>query len=210
MRVRAVALAAVLAGIPGGAALACAFHPTFANAISVAYPGSLKVAVAIADARERKLLPPAGSQRAATGAQCLASAVAERRSSPLARTKFPVSSGESCAYTAALGRLQDLGRRFELAIGNGADDSGTEFSLVLVGPRLWSHYRLADRRVLAAYHVDGPLEERAVVLTDDAVLSAILDGSLDVGQAIEAGLISVAGPGHAHLSRLIEKALTHG
>ncbi len=79
--------------------------------------------------------------------------------------------------------------------GRSALDKGSSapFSLVLVGPGLWSHFHLTSGGVLARYHVDGPLAGKPVVLTHHAVLEALLDGTLDPQQAIEQGLLVFTG-----------------
>ena len=104
----------------------------------------------------------------------------------------------------------EISNKFNHALDNAKGSEPTEFSLVLVGPRLWSHYRVSDERIRAQYHVDGPLTERAVVLTDDAVIEALLAGTLDADQALEAGLIAVAGPDQSRVSRLLASALARG
>lgn len=49
-----------------GHAHACGYHGDIRGAFSGLYPGSITVAAAIADARERKLLPPARAQNSLT------------------------------------------------------------------------------------------------------------------------------------------------
>ena len=198
MRVRLLAAIATLAAACGSA-VACGFHPGLKGGLSVTYPGSLRVAVAVAEARRRDLLPPA-SPRTSARAPCFVGSFSARGPSRTA-------SEGLCAYTAALLRLHQLKLRLEQSMESAAEGAGTEFSLVLVGPRLWSHYRLAADVVLARHHVDGPIRDRAVVLTHEAVLEAVLAGALDAGHAMEAGLIAVAGPEGARVSTLLVKAM---
>ena len=87
-----------------------------------------------------------------------------------------------------LADLQQL--RTRLANGRGATKS---FSLVLVGPGLWSHFRASGGSILGQYHVSGPLADKATVLTHHAVLKALLSGNLSIHQAMELGLITYSG-----------------
>jgi hypothetical protein len=143
---------------------ACGLEPTLRGGFTVSYPGSLDVAVAVANARREGLLPPAETE-------AIANDVRLRQ------------------------MLVDLRRLQARLNGSGvlAKDGGTApFSLVLVGPGLWSHYFLTPGGVLARYHIDGPLGE-SVVLTHHAVLRALLNGDLGTVKATELGLIAYTG-----------------
>ena len=67
------------------------------------------------------------------------------------------------------------------------------FSLVLVGPGLWSHYHAIPGGVVGEFHTDGPVAGQVVVLTHYAVLRMLLRGDLSVEQATGLGLIAFSG-----------------
>ena len=81
-----------------------------------------------------------------------------------------------------------VGNRGAVATG-----SAEPFSLVLVGPGLWSHYHGTPGGVVGEYHTDGPVAGQVVVLTHYAVLRMLLRGDLSVEQASDLGLIAFAG-----------------
>ena len=143
---------------------ACGLEPTLKGGFTISYPGSLDVAVAVANARREGLLPPAMTEAVANDVQ----------------------------LSQMLADLRRLQARLNES-GVPASDKGTApFSLVLVGPGLWSHYSLTPGGVLARYHIDGPLSD-TVVLTHHAVLRALLNGEIGTEQATELGLIAYSG-----------------
>jgi len=143
-----------------GQALACVYHGTIRGGFSGLYPGSISVASAIADAREKKLLPAA-------------------------RAQTPLS------FRRALADLEG----FRGALGNrataAAQPERTDFSLVLISAGLWSHFNVDRANIWAKYHVKAPMPQKPVVITDEAVLRAISDKSMQMEQAIRLGLITV-------------------
>lgn len=144
---------------------ACGLEAVMNGGFTVSHPRSLDVAVAVAKARRDGLLPPAPS-------------------------KSPSNDVLLRLMIADIRRMQS-----HLKSGRSALDKGSSapFSLVLVGPGLWSHFHLTSGGMLARYHVDGPLSGRPVVLTHHAVLEALLDGSLALEQAAEKGLLVFSG-----------------
>ena len=143
---------------------ACGLEPSLKGGFTISYPGSLDVAVAVANARREGLLPPPETEVVAN----------EVRLQQM---------------------LSDLRRLQARLNGSGAVASGVgtaPFSLVLVGPGLWSHYFLTQGGVLARYHISGPLSD-TVVLTHHSVLRALLNGELGTDQATELGLIAYSG-----------------
>ena len=143
---------------------ACGLEPALKGGFTISYPGSLDVAVAVANARREGLLPPAGSETVANEVRL------QQMLADLRRLQT---------------RLNDSG---VLASGEGT----APFSLVLVGPGLWSHYFLTQGGVLAQYHINGPLSD-TVVLTHHSVLRALLNGDISTLQATELGLIGYSG-----------------
>jgi hypothetical protein len=105
---------------------------------------------------------------------------------------------------ADLRRLQSRLNKARKAIPG---DNAIPFSLVLVGPGLWSHYHMSGGGVLANYHTDGPLTGKAVVLTHATALRAMLSGSLTIEQATELGLIAYSGGDTAPIQQTFETGL---
>ena len=105
---------------------------------------------------------------------------------------IPPASIEPASNMARLqNMLADLKRlRLRLVNGQGATDS---FSLLLVGPGLWSNFYTSGNMILGQYHVSGPLANKSTVLTSDAVLRALLSDELGIHQAMELGLITYSG-----------------
>ncbi len=130
------------------------------------------------------------------GAMSVAISIAEARRDGLlpART---IQSRSAFAYQAALARLGTLQSRLA------ASPEESDFSLLFVTTDLWTHYRVGG--VLP--HAQGPIPGRPVVMTDDAVLDAVLEGTLGVGEAFDRGLIAVTGDGGAEVAARLISAL---
>jgi hypothetical protein len=148
-------------------AFACGLEPSLKGGFTVSYPGSLDVAVAVARARDAGALPPID----------------------------PAAVSNDVLLREMIADLRRLQSR--LKAGRVADTRGPaeSFSLVLVGPGLWSHFYVTPANVLGRYHVDGPLEGKVVVLTHHYVLEALLQGSLTAEAALDRGLLAFSGDG---------------
>lgn len=177
--VQSVWLAAALAMTPVSQVHACGLEPTIKGGFQVSHPRALEVALAVATARRAGVLPPA---RAGSASNEL---LLER-------------------MVADLGRLRS---RLEAGRAEVAGQDPPPFSLVLVGPGLWSHFRLTSTGVAASYHTAGPLEGGVVVLTHHAVLRALLRGALSPDRAEELGLIAFSGADSAPVQRVFEVGL---
>lgn len=170
-----IAVTAVVLGSPLNAN-ACGLEPTVKGGFTVSHPGALDVAVAVSKARRTGLLPQADKKPASNDVK-LRMMLAELR------------------------RLQSRLNAGRVAID---EVSAAPFSLVLVGPGLWSHFHVTSGGVEAHYHVDGPIDGRVVVLTHQVVLEALLQGTLTAEQADELGLIAFAGGGADSVRRVFE------
>ena len=167
--VRRLMVAVVISMVVAGQApvRACGLEPAINGGFTVSHPRSIEVAVAVANARRAGLLPAATAETVANDVR----------------------------LRVLIAYLQRLQGRLDIGSRVGAGDVAGSFSLVLVGPGLWSHFHSTPDAVFARYHVDGPLEDRAVVLTHAAVLSALLSGTLSVDQAMADGLLAFSGAG---------------
>ena len=173
---RAAAVILVAAAAASSPVSACTLEAVVNGGFTVSHPGSLDVAVAVAKARRDGLLPPAPSK--------------------------------SLPNDMLLRLMITDIRRMQLRLDKGpsavAKGSAASFSLVLVGPGLWSHFHQSSGGLLARYHVKGPLTDGVVVLTHHAVLEALLQGTLSAEAAAARGLIAFAGDDADPVRRLFE------
>lgn len=160
-------------------AYSCGLEPSVKGGFTVSYTGSLDVAIAVADARNDGLLPQANLN--------------------------PIPN--MIRKQQILADLQQLRTRLDKGRDEIADNLNTPFSLVLVGPGLWSHFYMTSGGVLANYHTDGPLAGKVVVLTHPTALRAMLDGKLSIEQATRLGLITYSGTDTTAIQRTFETSL---
>ena len=154
---------------------ACGLEPNIGGGLTVSYPGSLEVAVAVAEARRKGLLPQATST---------------------------VASNQSRLHQM----LADL-RRLQSRLDHGGSvDTSASFSIVLVGPGLWSRYYLTPRGAIAQYHTPGPGDDEVVVMMHPLVLQALLRGSLTTSVATESGLLVFSGKGSSPVQNAFESS----
>jgi hypothetical protein len=93
-----------------------------------------------------------------------------------------------------LRRAQLLMRQLEIQTAAAAGARPVpRFSVVLLGPMLWTSYDAASGRVKASLHAAGPTPGDVVVVTDSVVVSALLTGALTVREASDFGLIRFYG-----------------
>ena len=155
---------------------ACGLEPTYKGGLTVSYPGALDVAVAVADSRRSGLLPPAD----------------------------PGAVSSEVLLQQMLADLRQLQSRLNAELARDGEYGMAPFSLVLVGPGLWSHYHPTADGIRAEYHVNGPLAGQAVVLTHHSVLHALLNGDLSTAQAVKRGLIAYSGRDTASIRSAFE------
>jgi hypothetical protein len=160
-------------------AFSCSLEPTINGGFTISYPGSLKVAVAVADARTKGLLPPVNKE----------------------------AITNEIRLQQMLTDLRHLQVRLNEARNKIPEDNATPFSVVLVGPGLWSHFHITTAGVQAHYHTNGPLDDKAVVLTHATALRAMLEGNLSIEQATELGLITYSGSAIEPVQKTLEIGL---
>ncbi len=172
-----ILLAALISALPNGELRACGLEPMINGGFTVSHPDALQVAVAVAQARESGLLPEATDKQ----------------------------FSNDVILRQMITDLQQMNSRMKKGLNTGSE-SGS-FSVILVGPGLWSHFFPANGRMLARYHTDSPLEDRPTMVTHHAVLQALLGGELAVSNALELGLISFDGKGSSDVLALLEASL---
>lgn len=67
------------------------------------------------------------------------------------------------------------------------------FSLVMIGPVLWTRFADAGAGLTATPHVKGPSAGDVVMVSDEPVIIAMARGQMDGGVALEHGLIRLYG-----------------
>ena len=65
--------------------------------------------------------------------------------------------------------------------------------MLLLGPMLWSRYEADGNDIRLDVHVDGPVQDDVVIVTEAAVIDALVHGRLSGRHAIELGVIKVYG-----------------
>jgi hypothetical protein len=149
------------------AAFGCAFHAVPDVQLAGMYPGSLSVAVALRRAADNGVIDAAALE-----------APSQRRA----------------LYIDSVGRLQQLSKI--LAASPAAADLPASFSLGYVESWLWARYSQTNGNIHADIHTDGPVEEEAVVLTGEPMVTELLAGRLSVERAIADGIILIDGDEH--------------
>jgi len=164
-------LAALLAGSP--AAQACGYHdPSRVNLgmLNLAYPDALYVRTAVWTAQLEGAIP---------------------------RDEQPAAADPQSATIRAMFRLRETVVR----LGALRDRIGTalegrsvpSFSMVLIGPMLWTRFEPAGATLEMAAHAAGPASDDVVIVTDEPVVAALLDGRMPPREARELGLMRFYG-----------------
>ena len=92
----------------------------------------------------------------------------------------------SLGFRIAAMHLRRFGQQVDVAAG---DRAVPAFTVVIVGPMLWANYARGPDRVEAILHAKGPVPGDVVLVTDEVVIMALLDGSLGPREAWNLGLI---------------------
>jgi hypothetical protein len=168
-RVRAVLVAFIAAS---GPAWACGFHDPAQMKLGLmnwVYPDSLHVRTAVWQAQSDGRLPRDGLSD---------------------RTELTAEARAQFGYlrtTRLLGQLR--------AVLEGARASGQRpnLAVVLLGSMLWSRYEMQDDGLQLQVHVDGPQPGDIVVVTESAVIDALVEGRLAGREALALGVLRMYG-----------------
>jgi len=90
-------------------------------------------------------------------------------------------------YARATGLLQAIGRLVPAAAGV---RSGS-VTLLLIESGLWARYEVTRHGVKTELHVDGAREREPVIITSEATVSALLDGTLELDRAVQLRVLVV-------------------
>lgn len=88
--------------------------------------------------------------------------------------------------------LRDIASSLHTAFSKD-DSTGVTFALLVADAGLWSRYRVDGESGHIDIHVPGPDSERVVIVTNEAVLSALATGQMRAKTAIQKGMIAIVG-----------------
>jgi hypothetical protein len=74
-----------------------------------------------------------------------------------------------------------------------AKDPPPAFSVVFIDTMLWSRFAPVDDALEVRIHQNGPQPEDLVVISDEAVIAAVLSGQVQTKDALASGLIRIYG-----------------
>jgi hypothetical protein len=189
--VRRIQLQFVLAAIVGtvaAPAAACGYHDAATihlGMLNLSYPEALHVRTAVWMAqRDGTLARPGDAERLPDDASTRLRAMLR--------------------YRETVAALDVIRTRLDGARGGRAVPS---FSVVLIGPMLWTRFDTSNSTTAMSAHVDGPGRDHVVVVTDAPVLAALTDGRLSPESARRHGLIRFYGPAEAsrEVSSLLDR-----
>lgn len=108
------------------------------------------------------------------------------------------------AFYRTVARLEKMVRR----LTPGGTTGGAPYSVLLIGPMLWTTVSPAARGPLVRTHADGRQETGGVIITDTIVVAALTAGRISGRAALERSLVRLYGtPGQvAGLTRMFVSA----
>lgn len=168
-----LAVAAAVAGSP--TAQACGYHDPSGYGVGMlnwAYPDALHVRTAVWMAQGEGLLA-----RAAPGIDA-----------------DPASPAHRLQQMMRLRQTQAGLEALRAGLDAAPDDRALPaFAVVLIGPMLWTRFERADGVLVMTSHVAGPAPGDVVIVTDEPVVAALVDGPLTPLAARERGLVKFYG-----------------
>jgi hypothetical protein len=160
-------LATVLAGCP--VVQACGYHdPSSINLgmLNWSYPDALHVRTAVWMAQ---------------------------RDGALSRDDPPAASSPQTATMSAMRHLHAVSMKLALfrhRLGATLDGRPIpSFSMVFIGAMFWVRFEQSGTRLEMTPHASGPASEDAVIVTDEPVVTALLDGRITPQEARQRGLV---------------------
>jgi hypothetical protein len=169
-------LAAAGASAASGLARACAFDGIFDGGLGTIHPRAIEIALAVRAAVADGVLPQ--------------SALA------------PLAAGEAGLWRAAE-TLKRLGHR--LSGVRSTAPTLPDIALLCSDASLWTRYVATAQSFDTLVHVSGAMPKDALVITDLAVLIALVDGRLPLGSAVQRGLLLI--DAHGSEADAIERLL---
>ena len=162
-----IAAAALLLLVSGAATLpsfACGFDGILGDGFSAENPKSIAVAFAISDAVTAGIVDKAVIAPIVPGSQ---------------------------GYWRAVGRINKL--RQLLSASSVSGTWSPSISLLFIDSKLWARFSPKLQGFELQVHTSGPSPEDVVIVTSEAILAAVLDGTVSAQKALDLGLIAFDG-----------------
>lgn len=160
----AAVLLLLTSGLAAPPSFACGFDGILGDGFSAEHPRSIAVAFAISDAVAAGIVDKA--------------AVA------------PIVPGSS-GYWRAVGRIGAFHGVLAAANVGGAHAQG--ISLLFIDSKLWARLAPGPQSYALQVHAPGAFPGDVVIVTSEAILAAVLDGTLTAQRALDLGLIAIEG-----------------
>lgn len=162
LTVRVVSAVVLSVALSTSQALACTFHQIgFGTPFEATYPGSLKVAAAVAQARADGRLSETQIESGYLGLQRASRAMAK------------------------------IGNRLDRASGAGVTDFSVILAGQQLWTQYAANIGAARKAYRVNFHTAAPVRDTPVVVTSYYVVFALLDGSLPISEAIDSGLVLI-------------------
>lgn len=155
------------------AAIACGYHDAVdlnRSALNLAYPDALHVHTAVWMAQLQGFI--------------------ERAEPPAPNDDRPEPLRVLAAYRDTVGQLGLFRDRLGSRLGERALPA---FTVVLIGPMLWTRFEEPGEGLAMTPHVKGPSPGDVVVVTDKPVIAALVEGMLTPREAARLGLLRFYG-----------------
>jgi hypothetical protein len=108
----------------------------------------------------------------------------------IGRSEPPAAAQRLVGYHKVMGRLGAFRDRLSAVTDGGAVPA---FSMVLIGPMLWTRYEPTGTALNMTPHADGPSDRDVVIVTDEPVVAALIEGRVTPQAARELGLMRFYG-----------------
>jgi hypothetical protein len=112
----------------------------------------------------------------------------------LSRDDRPAAVKALLGYQQTVAKLGLLRDRLAAVSGDGDKPA---FAIMLIGPVLWTRFEPKGEGLAMTPHVGGPAPGDVVIVTDEPVISALVDGRLTAAAAGELGLVRYYGAAEA-------------
>jgi hypothetical protein len=107
----------------------------------------------------------------------------------LLRRDHLTTPGDPAAFHRTTSNL----RLFSRSLSDVGQSDLTAFSMVLMGPVLWTRFRTASNGYVTDIHTNGPLAAGAVIVTDVPAIAALVSGDISGADADASGLVRFYG-----------------
>ena len=160
----AAALLLLASGAAAPPSIACGFDGILGDGFSAEHPKSIAVAFAISDAVTAGVVDKAAIAPIVPGSQ---------------------------GYWRAVGRINSFRRLLSAASVGGTQSQS--ISLLFIDSKLWSRFSPGPQGYELQVHTTGASPEDVVIVTSEAILAAVLDGTMPAQKALDLGLIAIDG-----------------